>query len=202
MKLTEAVELLNSKQKSIPELAEDLGVSQIFIKNVLKENFYAYNRSEDMRYYAGEGKPNDIDLQTEFIEWESKKRKVSKEQTDKKEKKIINKSEKNQKKIINESENKQEKNEQKDEQNIFTEEEIKCLKDFAERRIKARNELDLKYEVSMLPSKQINKKSSYDISKKTYDEFDEYHKKYGNVYRMSKNDMLEVALIRFMREFR
>ena len=182
MRLLEAVDLLNNQGLKIQEVAQKLSISKDFLADILKEQGFVYNNSSKLREYIGENAPDDIDLD-EFIAYRKKKR--GKRKSDVKSKINNNASVK---------------------QNIgelpFNEKEIDYLKLIVNRRFNFDVDFEITYAFSQLPQKEPTKKASYEISNETYEAFEKYAKNVGSPRRISRNDLVEIALQYFMKTFK
>ncbi|WP_404428057.1 hypothetical protein LG296_21270 (plasmid) [Ureibacillus chungkukjangi] len=175
MKISEIVEKLNG-EITITKMAEELGVSKDTLSRRLKSVGYHYNNKGKAYEYKGELSEKENNDILEFNVLIPKKKE--------------NISEKNQIKISEM---------EKKEKNDFplTDEEVKFLKELYKNHNK---DIDLSLEFANLPLKTVTKKHSVEISDKTFNEFERFSKKMKDK-RLSKNDLVEIALIRFMRDF-
>lgn len=83
----------------------------------------------------------------------------------------------------------------------LTEDEIKFVKDSYKNRTFFDEEFELNYEKNNLPPRKPEKKTNYIVSAKTYDEFEKFAEKVGEPKRMTRNDLVEMALRKFMKDF-
>lgn len=102
--------------------------------------------------------------------------------------------------IVNNSEDNQIKMVEKD-KNVLTDDEIKFLKQFYKISNSSDKYLQVSIEKSKLPPRKPEKKTSYIISKNTYDEFRRFSENLENEYRVSQNELVEIALNKLMREW-
>ena len=174
MKIFEIVERLNG-ETTVVKMAEELGVSKETLSRRLKSIGYHYNNKGKVYEYKGELSEKDNNDALEFDTLIPKKRE--------------NNSEKNQIEI------KDEKTEKDD--FPLSDEEVKFLKELYKNHNK---DIDLSLEFTKLPPKTVTKKHSVEISDTTFNEFERFSKKMKDK-RFSKNDLVEIALIRFMRDF-
>jgi uncharacterized membrane protein YqiK len=179
--ISEIVEKLNNKEK-MDDLAAALTMSKDTLRKKLKSVGYVYNNSTKIYEFIGE---------------QSEKNKIdSKEILKQTGKRIQNKVRKNSE--INQNEVKQ---------NVefpLTEEEIKFVKDSYQRRNRAFSDrkFEVSWEKSQLPSRKPEKKTPYIISEKTFDEFRKFADSLENEYRVTQNELVEIALQKLMREWR
>lgn len=174
MKIINIIDDLNNGKK-MPLLSKDLGISKDTLRRRLNELGYKYDNSAKKYIFIGK---------------EMDKNKIDNMNFDvKNNKSEINKSEKNQKKIIE----KEEENELE-----FTKEEIKSLKDFI--YMVQENDMGLFLDLAFLPSNHQTKRSTIEISKKTYDDFEVFSKQFAK-RRISKNSLIELALTEFMKKY-
>lgn len=188
MKLLEVVELFNSKQKRKAELVKMLGCTDDFLTKTLRENGFIFSQTNKIYEFTSEGDPVDIDLEPLIPKKQDKKNNN------------VNKSNNNQKKIRKESDNIKVSSEQNSEL-FLTEREIKFVKDLVKGRDEWSKEFEMNYDFSKLPARKPTKKTSYEISMATYERFEEFAATTGDRHRMSKNDLVEIALLRLIRDF-
>lgn len=180
MRLNEAIEILNSKKMNIQSLAKEFGISKDLLADILKDHGYEFNNKTKLREYVREGTPVDIDLDSVIKERKSTK-------GTNKRKQILNN---NLKKIG-----------EKSDLNL-TEDEIKFIKKLAKGRTDWDKDFELNYEFSKLPSRKPSKKVPYEISLTTFKKFEEFAEEVGEPKRMTRNDLVEMALQKFMNDFR
>ncbi|GEM_PF-4668338 len=184
MNLKEIIELVNSKQKTVPQITDMLGCSRDLLKSILKENGYSYDQKKKIYIHSGEGEITDFSLIPIIKERQERQTKRR------------NKSDNSQNKIRKESD----KNKQESDL-YLTEEEIKFVKNLMKGKTEWEREFELNYSFSNLPGKKPSKKATYEISKETYDKFERFSEVIGEKHRMSKNDLIEIALVRMMDDF-
>lgn len=185
MIISELILKLNGDSKAI-EVAKELGVSGSTLARRLKAVGYSYNNKSKVYEYVGvESEKEIIDnkLTSELLAF-----------------KINNKNDSNQKKIIYKSEIKKENIKEESEINL-TEDEIKFLKRLHSRQVSA-SSIDLGIEFALLPTKKETKKHSIDISKIIWDDFDDFSNEMQKEKRLTKNDLIEIALVQFMKKYR
>lgn len=205
MKVIDIIELINGI-RTMPDVAEELGLSKDTLRRRLNSVGYKYDNSLKKTIYKGqESEKNQIDdmLISDLIQKKSKNGK----------KIIRNDSEENQKKNINDNKvirketekNQKEKDDvnvirEKSEgnQNDFTESEILALKGLVN-TVKS-DEVKLFLELASLPESIETKKSSIVISKDIHDQFEEFAKKFSSK-RISKFSLIELALYEFMHKY-
>lgn len=181
MKVSEIIERMNSGTKR-SDMAEMLGIGVDTLRRTLQKAGYGFNNSSKFYEFEGElSDKNQIDNR-EFESFRNKKIFTKK-------KKNIQESKEGQTEVIEISDKNEEMN--------LTKEEIKMIKRF----LKPENELMLFFELSQLPVKKKTKKSSIEISEELHEEFNEFANRFAD-RRISKNDLIEVALYRLMREYR
>lgn len=190
MKLNEAIQILNSKKMTVQELAKNFEISKDLLADILKEHGYEFNNKTKFREYVGEGEPVDIELDLVIAE-----RKSSKGAKNKKQKSNIN-----DEKVRKKSDKSMIKIEQKEELHL-TKEEIEFIKKLAKGRDDWRTNFELNYEYSQLPSRKPSKKVPYEISLETFHKFEEFSVRVGESRRMSRNDLVEMALQKFMKDY-
>lgn len=180
MKISDIVMNLNGEMTA-SAVAKELGVSTDTVSRRLKTVGYEYNKNSRTYDFVGElSDKNNID-EMNFSDIIKKK---NQNKSDKSNNKIIKKSDKN-----NESE----------EQNSdlkLTNDEIKFIKGLCEHQ----SDIQLIVELSLLPIRNKSKKHQMEISETTLNDFEEFAKKMKD-RRFSKNDLMEIALVRLMREF-
>lgn len=179
-------------QMTTPAVAKELGVSKDTLSRRLKTVGYEYNNSSKKYEYNGElndkSKVDETDFSTLYNN------------------KVVNKSEKNHKKIINKSNGDNEKVMVKSDENnkkIVNNNDIILTNDeklFVKKLCEHQTEIRLSIDFSMLPIRNKTKKHQMEISEKTYNDFEEFAKRMKDK-RFSKNDLMEIALVRLMREF-
>lgn len=81
---------------------------------------------------------------------------------------------------------------------VFTDEEIKFLKDFSNIFINQET-YDIPFLRSVLPARKPEKKTPYIISEKTYEQFRSFSEEFENKLRITQNELVEIALREFMR---
>lgn len=178
MEISEIVEKLNRKEK-LDDVAVSLGISKDKLRRKLKDAGYVYNNSTKVYELNGElHEKNEID--------------------EKKDSDLHNK------KTENEFRNKSEyiRNEMKQDSEIYlNKDEIKFVKDL----YKSRNNTDKKFEIVWeklrLPSRKPEKKTPYIISQKTFDDFKKFADELENEYRITQNELIEIALRKLMEEW-
>lgn len=179
--ISEIIEKLNNKEK-MDDLAAILALSKDTLRKKLKSVGYAYNNSTKIYEFIGE---------------QSEKSKIDSQE-------ILKQIDKNSKNIVGKKSKKiQDKVKQNDEFPL-TEEEIKFVKDSFQRRNRAFSDrkFEVSWEKSQLPSRKPEKKTPYIISQKTFDEFKEFADSLENEYRVTQNELVEIALQKLMREWR
>ena len=91
---------------------------------------------------------------------------------------------------------------EQNEELALNKEEIKFIKDSYKRQNLFDKKFELIREKSELPSKKPEKKVPYIISDKTFKEFKDFAQELENEYRITQNELVEIALQKFMRDFR
>lgn len=180
MTISEIIEKLNNKEK-LDDLAANLALSKDTLRRKLKNVGYVYNNST--KNYEFIGKQSDkskIDIQE-----------ISKQPEKNNQIKVRKTSEKNQSEVKQNAEF------------PLTAEEIKFVKDAYQRRSRAFSDkkFEVSWEKSQLPSRKPEKKTPYIISQKTFDEFKEFADSLENEYRVTQNELVEIALQKLMREW-
>lgn len=84
----------------------------------------------------------------------------------------------------------------------LTEDEIKFVKDSHKRRTFFDKKFEIAWEKSELPSRKPEKKTPYIISQKTFEDFKKFADSLDNEYRISQNELVEIALQKLMREWK
>lgn len=84
---------------------------------------------------------------------------------------------------------------------LLTKEEIQFVKDSYKRSTFFDKDFELNYEANNLPPRKPEKRTNYIVSEKTYEEFETFAEKVGEPKRLTRNDLVEMALRMFMREF-
>jgi len=164
-------------QMTTPAVAKEVGVSRDTLSRRLKTVGYEFNNSSKKYEFTG-------DL--------SEKSKIDEMDFPKNERKNPDK---NNKKIIKTS-GESNKNEIKNDDINLTNDEKKFIKKLYNHQ----SEIRLSVDFSMLPIRDKTKKHQMEISEKTYNDFEEFAKRMKDK-RFSKNDLMEIALVRLMREF-
>ncbi|MGE7782191.1 hypothetical protein ACQKL0_20080 [Peribacillus sp. NPDC097264] len=187
MKLKEAVKILNTKQKTVSDLARQFNVSKDLMGDVLKENGYPFNRKTQLRIYTSDGEEPELlleELLEERVSAVGKRKRVSTLKGN-----IKNREKFNKKTIV------------ETEALNLTEDEIKFVKELFKGRADCPKGFELVDELSKLPPRKPTKKANYEISLETFERFEDFAKKISETKRMSRNDLVEMALQKFMREF-
>lgn len=179
MTIGDIVAKLNGDFKA-KEVAESVGISQSTLSRKLKNLGYVYDNKSKLYDFAG-SEEDKINID---------RMEVSEFKSEKVAKKVVKKSEK----IQNEVKGNSDEN--------LSEDEIKFVKELYKGRTNRDKEFELNYEFSKLPSRKPERKTSYIISKETFEEFESFAKKLAEENRMSKNDFVEIALRRFMKDFK
>jgi len=99
--------------------------------------------------------------------------------------------------IISKKSDKNNQNEVKKDEIILTNEEKRFIKELYSEK----TDIALVVDFSRLPARNKTKKHSIEISEQTYDEFETFSLRLKEK-RYTKNDLIEMALQRFMREYR
>lgn len=180
MKISEIVDKLNG-QETLESLAATLNLSRQTLSQRLKSVGYSFNKKTRKYEFTGTEDKNIVDERL----LSGLPRNNTLKKSDKNHKKIIKKSDRIDEDIIDKS------------SEYLTEDEIKFIKKLHNTQSK----MTLNVEFSMLPPKTEKGKYQMEISKETLDDFNEFAKKKAKETRFSKNDLVEMALIRFMREF-
>lgn len=191
MWLKEAIEILNKKEMTVLQLADKFGISKDLLADILKESGYPYDKKDQVRVYTGEGEEPKLRLDVLIQERIANRgRRKNNSTSNKNKKKIAEKSEKNQiKKKDNTEEN-------------FTKDEIRLLKGLVKERTEFLKNFELDIEFSELPPRKPTKKANYEISVETYEEFEAFAKRIANEKRMTRNDLVEIALRKFIKDFK
>lgn len=84
---------------------------------------------------------------------------------------------------------------------VFTDEEIKFLKDFSNNFINHET-YDIPFLRSLLPARKPEKKTPYIISEKTYEKFRSFSEELENEFRITQNELVEIALCEFMKKIK
>lgn len=184
MRLIEAVDLLNSKELKVQEISDMLGISKDLFSDILKEQGFVYNNSSKLREYIGKDEPEDINLNEIIEAKKNRKRRKNTGPTINKKKKPKNESSNHSLAAL-----------------MFSDEEIQAIKKLVANRSDYDMDFEITYHFSKLPPKKTTKKASYEISTVTYEAFDNYAKNVGAPRRISRNDMVEIALHYFMKNF-
>lgn len=100
----------------------------------------------------------------------------------------------------NNSEKVQKKVEVKKEE-ILTKEEISFVKNAYKRGEFYDKKFEITWEKSNLPPRKPEKKTPYIISQQTFEEFRSFSENLENELRITQNELVEIALSKFMREF-
>jgi len=85
---------------------------------------------------------------------------------------------------------------------ILTEEEVKFIKNLYKKEKDFDPNFRINWERSKLPPKRPDKKVPYIISEKTFNEFKAFADVLEEEYRVTQNELVEMALRKFMREMR
>jgi hypothetical protein len=83
----------------------------------------------------------------------------------------------------------------------LTDDEIKFVKDSYKRRTFFDKNFEVAWEKSKLPSRKPEKKTPYIISQKTFEDFKKFADVLENEYRITQNELVEIALQKLMREW-
>lgn len=175
MYIKDAIEILNSKQMTIQELSKKLNVSKDLLGDVLKENHYIFNNKTKQREFIGK-KEDNFDLNEKLIERKNNK-----------------KTRKN---------NEKSKNQPLEEEKLFSNDEISFLKELYKHNKNIGSDFNLISQHSKLPARKPEKKTNYIVSMVTYEQFERFAEKIGTPKRMSRNDLVEMALIDFMERYK
>lgn len=97
--------------------------------------------------------------------------------------------------------NKVVENHEKGTNELLTKGEIQFVKDSYKRLALFDKDFELNYEKNNLPPRKPEKRTNYIVSEKTYEEFETFAREVGEPIRMTRNDMVEMALRKFMRDF-
>lgn len=205
MKVIDVIELINGI-RTMPDVAQELGLSKDTLRRRLNSVGYKYDNSLKKTIYKGEeSEKNQIDdtLISDLIQNKNengkkniRKKSEENQKENKNDKKNVRKEyDGNQKKknVVNEIREKSEEN-----QNDFTESEFFALKELVN-TIKS-DEVKLFLELASLPESNETKKSSIVISKDIHDQFEEFAKKFSSK-RISKFSLIELALYEFMHKY-
>lgn len=188
MKIYEIVEKLNGKD-NITKVSGELGVSKDTVSSRLKDLGYHYNNKMKSYEYKGDLKDKAENDEIDFSAL------VPRKKPNVNQKKNIKKSEeKNEKKILY-SDDDMKKVSNKNEFPL-TNEEVNFIKELYKNN---KTDISLSLEFASLPPKTTTKKHSLEISEKTFNDFERLSKKMKDK-RFSKNDLMEIALIRLMRD--
>lgn len=168
-------------QTTTPAVAKELGVSRDTLSRRLKTVGYEFNNSSKNYEFTGDlsekSKIDEMDFPNSNSRNERKK-------SDKNNKKIIKTSVENNKDEI-----------KNNDVNLTNDEKL-----FLKKLYNHQSEIRLSVDFSMLPIRDKTKKHQMEISEKTYNDFEEFAKRMKDK-RFSKNDLMEIALVRLMREF-
>jgi hypothetical protein len=175
MYIKDAIEILNSKQMTIQELSKKLNVSKDLLGDVLKENHYIFNNKTKQREFIGK-KEDNFNLNEKLIERKNNK-----------------KTRKN---------NEKSKNQPLEEEKLFSNDEISFLKELYKHNKNIGSDFNLISQHSKLPARKPEKKTNYIVSMVTYEQFERFAEKIGTPKRMSRNDLVEMALIDFMERYK
>ncbi|MBW8351168.1 hypothetical protein K0H71_17230 [Bacillus sp. IITD106] len=83
---------------------------------------------------------------------------------------------------------------------FLTKEEIRFLKDSYKRRTLF--DKGLEFEYNNLPPRKPDKKTNYTISEETFEEFEIFSNNISEKKRITRDDLVEMALRKFMRDFK
>lgn len=175
MYIKDAIEVLNSKKMTIQELSKKLNVSKDLLGDVLKENHYIFNNKTKQREFIGK-KEDNFNLTEKIIERKNNK-----------------KPRRN---------NEKSKNQLLEEEKLFSDDEISFLKELYKHNKNIGSDFNLISQHSKLPARKPEKKTNYIVSMVTYEQFERFAEKIGTPKRMSRNDLVEMALIDFMERYK
>ncbi len=168
----------------VQELAKQFGISKDLLSDVLKENGYEFNNKSKLREYVGEGTPENLELDKIIKERKSAKAtRIKKQTSNNVQRKIGVKSESTDDKIS------------------LTEDEVKFIKDAYKRRNLFDKQFEITWEKSQLPPRKPEAKPTYIISEKTFSDFKKFAKGLENDYRITQNELVEIALQKLMKEW-
>lgn len=181
MKIAELIEKVNNPNVKFADVAKELNVNPSTLRRNLNKVGYQADKTDGLYKFQGnESDKNTIDDK----ELSDFKNNPSVKQSNKTQDKIIKKSDKN--KIENEF--------------PFDEKEIRFLKRLYNRSVSQASKFTLAYDFSNLPDKEKTKKHQMEISETTLKNFEDFAEKLKGK-RYSKNDLIEMALVRFIRDF-
>lgn len=182
MKIAELIEKVNNPNVKFADVANELNVNPSTLRrNLNKVGYYADKTDNGLYKFQG----NESD----------KKTTDEKELSDFKNNPSAKQSKKNQEKIIQKSDENH-----KESEFPFEEKEIRFLKRLYNRSVSQASKFTLAYEFSNLPDKEKTKKHQMEISETTLKNFEDFAEKLKGK-RYSKNDLIEMALVRFIRDF-
>ncbi|MED3921211.1 hypothetical protein P4644_16115 [Priestia aryabhattai] len=186
MNIGQIVEKLNTGTK-YDELVSVLGFSRDTIKQDLKKVGFQYDNKKKQMVFTGYESEYKNTLQIPY----SDLRKQGRKQRPSKDKKALSaSSESSQKEVRKTSESSNTPSA------TLSDSEIKKLKDL----LKSIDSNELYLELAQLPSAEEKKKHSIEISLDTFNAFNEFSERYSGK-RISKNDLIEIALNRLMKDF-
>lgn len=192
MKVIDVIELINGS-RTMPDVAEELGLSKDTLRRRLNSIKYEYDNSLKKTIYKGEeSEKSQID---NLLISDLNPKRNGHNQND-----LRKKAEKSQKeRVVTSDEEKKKKGEVSEKkQSDFTESEILVLKKLVNKL--ESNESRLFLELSSLPEFKESKKSSIVINKEIHEQFEEFVKPFVNK-RISKFSLIELALYEFMKRY-
>lgn len=191
MKISDIILKLNGEMTT-PAVAKEVGVSKDTLSRRLKTVGYEYNNSSKKYEYNGDlnekNKIDDTDFSTLYNKNVSKK-------SDKNNRKIIKKSDENNSNVLDKSDENNKNKTENNDINLTNDEKL-----FIKKLCEHQSDIRLSIDFSMLPIRNKTKKHQMEISEKTYNDFEDFAKRMKDK-RFSKNDLMEIALVRLMREF-
>ncbi|MED4287402.1 hypothetical protein [Priestia megaterium] len=186
MKVGEIVEKLNTGSR-YDELVSILGFSRDTIKQDLKRVDFQYDNKKKQMVFTGYESEYMNTLQIPYSEL----RKQGRKQKSSRNKKSVTKySEYSQSLVRKNSDS------SKTPSISLSEEEVSKLKSL----LRSIDDNELFLEFAQLPSSKEKKKHSIEISLNTFDAFNEFSERYKGK-RISKNDLIEIALVQLMKDF-
>lgn len=168
-------------EMTTPAVAKEVGVSKDTLSRRLKIVGYEYNNSSKKYEYNGDLNEKSKVDETDFSTLYNKK--------------FVNKSDKNNNIESKKTENNNVEVSENNDIHLTNDEKL-----FIKKLCEHQSDIRLSIDFSMLPIRNKTKKHQMEISEKTYNDFEEFAKRMKDK-RFSKNDLMEIALVRLMREF-
>lgn len=187
LKVSEIIARLNSGGK-VPDIAHLYGVHKKTVSNrILKLGYHYDKKTRKYRFQGSKSQEKEVD-KLDFMNYKTEEvQKIFGKSSENPAKKVP---EKTPKKLVAEFE-----------ELSLTQEEIKYLKELYRFERPQVKRLKLAMELAELPPKKPEKKVPYIISEETFEKFKGFCASLENDYRTTQNELVEAALLKFMKDF-